>query len=330
MKNKTLIQAVLFLIGLIICWAIETQELIDSSLTMVIQYIGIYTIFVLGINLVNGYLGIFSLAHAGIMAIGGYVSSLCSMYFFKESWMFPFSLLVGGGTACLAGMILAIPSFKVKGDYLAIITLGFSLIIKSALQNIEFVGAARGLRPIPGYTDLIDVYVCVILAILAVKAFINSKYGRSLLAIREDQVASELVSVDVRKNKFVAFSFSSFLIGISGALLCHLLSYTNPNAFGYTTIVDGLIMVYLGGIASISGSIIGATAWQILVQSLRSIGTWRWVGGGFILVLVMIFLPRGICGNKEITISGIRNLIVKITAWIKSKGTRGKESNYGQ
>jgi branched-chain amino acid transport system permease protein len=252
------------------------------------------------------------------------------MYLFKESWMFPISLLIGGGAACLAGMILAIPSFKVRGDYLAIITLGFSLIIKSALQNIEFVGAARGLRPIPNFTNLIVVYVCVILSILAVKAFINSKYGRSLLAIRDDQVASELVSVDVRKNKFVAFSFSSILIGISGALLCHLLSYTNPNAFGFTTIVDGLIMVYLGGVASISGSIIGATAWQILVQSLRTIGTWRWIGGGFILVLVMIFLPKGICGNKEITIKGIKELITKIAAFIKRKTDGEKEGNNGQ
>ncbi len=320
MKNKTMVHVVIFLIGLMICWAIENLGIIDSSLTLMIQYIGIYTIFVLGINLVNGYLGIFSLAHAGIMAIGGYVSSLCSMYLFKESWMFPMSLLAGGGAACLAGMILALPSFKVKGDYLAIITLGFSLIVKSVLQNIEFVGGARGLRPIPKYTDLVVVYICVILAILAVKAFVDSKYGRSLLAIRKDQVASELVSVDVRRNKFVVFSFSSFLIGISGGLLCHLLSYTNPNAFGYTTIVDGLVMVYMGGIASISGSIIGATAWQILVQSLRSIGTWRWIGGGLILVMVMIFLPKGICGNKEITISGIKEFFLKITARIKRKG----------
>jgi len=320
MKNKTIVHVALFFVGLIICWAIEELGIIDSSLTLMIQYIGIYTIFVLGINLVNGYLGIFSLAHAGIMAIGGYVSSLCSMYLFKESWMFPMSLLVGGGAACLAGMILALPSFKVKGDYLAIITLGFSLIIKSVLQNLEFVGGARGLRPIPKYTDLVVVYICVILAILAVKAFVDSKYGRSLLAIRKDQVASELVSVDVRRNKFVVFSFSSFLIGISGGLLCHLLSYTNPNAFGYTTIVDGLVMVYMGGIASISGSIIGATAWQILVQSLRSIGTWRWIGGGFILVLVMIFLPNGICGNREITIRGIKEFFLKITAKIKRKG----------
>jgi len=245
------------------------------------------------------------------------------MYLFKEPWMFPFSLVLGGIISVLVGFLVALPSFTVKGDYLAIITLGFSLIIKSVLQNLEIVGGPRGLRPIPKYTNLAWVYVCVIFAIIVIKRLTNSKYGRSMLAIREDQVVSELMTVNIRRTKLISFSVSAFLIGMSGALISHLLSYTNPNSYSYTTIVDGLVMVYLGGVGSITGSIIGAALWQILVQTLRSIGTWRWIIGGLLLVLVMVFVPNGIFGNRELTFAGIRDF----GAVLKKKLFPGKKKS---
>jgi branched-chain amino acid transport system permease protein len=137
---------------------------------------------------------------------------------------------------------------------------------------------------------------------------INSKYGRSLLAIRNDHVAAELVSVDVKHAKLVAFGVSSFLIALAGGLICHLLSYTNPGAYGYSLIIEGLIMVYLGGVGSITGSILGATIWQILVETLRFIGMWRWILGAIILISLMIFRPSGLFGNKEISLKWIRQL----------------------
>lgn len=327
-SNKILINIILFIIGLGVCFAFEDLGLIKSSIILVIEYIGIYIIFVIGVNLINGYLGIFSLAHAGVMAIGAYSSALASMYLFNSSLTFPISILIGGTMGMLAGMLLAISSFKVSGDYLAIITLGFSLIIKSILQNMEFVGGSRGLRPIPKYTTLLYIYVCVILAIIIVTKFIKSKFGRSILAIRDDPVAAELVSVNIRKSKIVAFGLSSFLIGVSGSLVAHLIAYTNPASYGYTSIVDGLVMVYLGGVGSITGSIIGATVWQILVQSLRGIGIWRWVIGGGILVIVMIFLPNGIYGNRELTWKDVKNLPGAVKgkiASIKAGGAAGTD-----
>jgi branched-chain amino acid transport system permease protein len=312
---------VFFLAGLALCFAVEKFGIFAKSFILVVQYVGIYVIFVLGINLINGYLGIFSLAHAGIMAIGGYSASLFSMYLFKQSWMFPLSLILGGVISVLIGLLVALPSFTVKGDYLAIITLGFSLIVKSILQNLEIVGGPRGLRPIPKHTNLLWVYLCMIFAIFAVRRLVNSKYGRSMLAIREDQIASELMTVNVRKTKMIAFSVSAFFIGISGALISHLLSYTNPNSYGYATIVDGLVMVYLGGVGSVTGSIIGAALWQILVQTLRSIGTWRWIIGGALLVLVMVFVPNGICGNRELKLSDMQDLAgVLRKKYLRQKG----------
>lgn len=284
--------------------------ILSTSTLLVVQYIGIYAIAVLGINMVNGYLGVFSLAHAGFMAIGAYTSAVLTKFVFQSEWMFPVAILAGGVAAMLLGILVAIPSFKTRGDYLAIITLGFTLIVQSVLQNMQAVGASKGLNNIPRHTNIYWVLGCLLFAIFIVSRFVHSKYGRSLKAIRQDQVASMLVSVDVRLNKSIAFAVSAFLIGIAGALVGHLLGYTSPSAYGFTNIVDGLVMVYLGGMGSIAGSIFGAAVWQVLVQLLKDLGTWRWVVGGSLLCIIMIFRPKGLFGYMEIG---------DLLSWIKAK-----------
>jgi len=288
---------------------ITELHLVSTSSLLILQYIAIYSIMVMGVNIVNGYLGIFSLAHAGFMAIGAYAAAVATRYFFTAHWMFPLALLFGGFVAMLVGLLVAIPSFKSKGDYLAIITLGFTLMLQSILQNAEFVGASKGMNNIAKFTDVYWVFGSLLFVMYIVTRFINSKYGRSLKAIREDQLATQLVSVNVRRSKTVAFALSAFVIGISGGLLCHLLGYTSPSNYGYTNVVDGLDMVYIGGVGSVTGSIAGATIWQLLTQLLKGLGTWRWVVGGLLLCLVMIFLPKGIFGHKELgdAIRGIKN-----------------------
>ena len=289
--------------------------ILSTSTLLVLQYIGIYSIVVLGINMVNGYMGVFSLAHAGFMAVGAYTAAVCTKFFFAAEWMFPVAILAGGVVALLLGILVAIPSFKTRGDYLAIITLGFTLIVQSILQNLEVVGASKGLNNIPKHTNIYWVFGCLLLAIFIVSRFIHSKYGRSLKAIRQDQVASMLVSVDVRRNKTIAFAVSAFLIGMAGALVGHLLGYTSPSAYGFTNIVDGLVMVYLGGMGSITGSIFGAAVWQVLVQLLKDLGTWRWVVGGGLLCLIMVIRPKGLFGYMELG---------DLFRWVKAKLRIGK------
>ena len=314
-KNlKNLIPVVVLAVVLIL---LKELELVSSSKLLILEYIGIYSIMVMGVNIVNGYMGIFSMAHAGFMAVGAYAAALSTKYIFTAQWMFPLAILFGGLVAMCIGLLVAIPSFKSKGDYLAIITLGFTLMVQSILQNAEIVGASRGMNNIAKYTNVYWVYGCLVLAIVVVNRFIKSKYGRSMKAIREDQVATELVSVDVRQSKTIAFALSAFLIGIAGALICHLLGYTSPSAYGYTNVVDGLVMVYIGGVGSITGSITGAVIWQILVQVLKDLGTWRWVVGGLLLCIVMIFLPKGIFGHKEIGVA-----IAKVKAFIAKKKSK--------
>ncbi len=290
---------------------IKELRLVSTSNLLILQYIGIYSIMVMGVNIINGYMGTFSLAHAGFMAVGAYASALASKYLLTSEYLFPLALLVGGLAAAVVGLLVAIPSFKSKGDYLAIITLGFTLMMQSILNNAEIVGASRGMTNLPKYTNIYYVYGTLVLLILLLQNFIHSRYGRSIKAIREDQVATELVSVDVRRAKTIAFALSAFYIGVSGALLCHLLGYTSPSSYGYSNVVDGLVMVYVGGVGSITGSITGSIIWQLLVQTLKNLGTWRWVVGGLLLCVVMIFLPKGIFGYREITdvFRGIRSRI---------------------
>ena len=281
--------------------AIRELNLLSTSTQLILQYIGIYSIMVMGVNIINGYMGTFSLAHAGFMAVGAYASALASRYFLTSPYLFPLAILFGGLAAALVGLLVAIPSFHSKGDYLAIITLGFTLMMQSILNNMEIVGASRGMTDLPKYTNLYYVYGTLVLLIVLLQNFISSRYGRSIKAIREDQVATELVSVNVRAAKTIAFALSAFYIGVAGALMCHLLGYTSPSSYGYSNVVDGLVMVYVGGVGSITGSITGSVIWQLLVQTLKDLGTWRWVVGGLLLCVVMIFLPKGIFGYREIT-----------------------------
>jgi len=299
-KKEFLWQFLVVLAIVLVLVAFKELHLVSTTILLILQYVGIYAILTLGINIVNGYLGVFSLAHAGFMAIGAYVSAYLSKYFLMSNTLFIVSILAGVVAALLLGIIVAIPSFKTKGDYLAIITLGFSLIVQSVLQNARFVGASKGLNNIPKFTNIYWVFGCLLFAVFITQKFIRSKYGRSMQAIREDEAASELVSVDVRRIKTIAFAFSAFLIGISGALIGHLLGYTSPSAYGFVNIVDGLVMVYLGGMGSIVGSIFGSTAWQLIVQAFKQLGTWRWVVGGILLIFVMVFLPKGVFGNMEL------------------------------
>lgn len=326
MQRKSILMLILIAITAAILFVLYKYELVSAYVLQVAQYIGIYSILVLGINLVNGYLGIFSLGHAGIMAVGAYSSALISKYVLTDPVMFPLSILLGGIAALLASFLISIPSFKVRGDYLAIITLGFTLIMSSILQNFEFVGGSRGLRNIPSNTNIVWVFLFVVAAIFLVRRFLNSKYGRSILAIREDEVAAELISVDIKQTKMVVFAFSSFLIGVSGGLLSHLLSFTNPNTFGYSMVSEGLIMVYLGGIGSISGSVLGAAVWTLMGEFLRPLGVWRWIIGAILLIIVMIYRPQGLVGGMELS---LKNISPSLAAVIKKKPVDAKPGEEG-
>jgi branched-chain amino acid transport system permease protein len=264
--------------------------------------VGINIILTTSLNLINGYMGEFSVGHAGFMAVGAYISALLTMQVIPENlaaWLFPLSVLAGGAGAALVGLVVAIPSFKTRGDYLAIVTLAFNMIVKSVIENIEAIGGPRGIPGIDKLTTLPWVFVWTVLAVWIIRNFMYSNYGRGVLSIREDEIASELMSVNTRQVKLLAFVLSSFFAGVAGALFAHLLQFISPRVFDIIKSTDILIMVYLGGIGSIAGSILGATIYTVLLEVLRPLGMWRMVLMPLVLVFLMIYRPRGIMGLVE-------------------------------
>lgn len=293
---------ILIIVGLALSFAIPAFGLVDQYVQLILMYVGINIILATSLNLVNGYMGEFSVGHAGFMAVGAYVASIMTVRVFPasaEAFLFPVALIAGGAAAALIGLVVALPSFKTRGDYLAIVTLAFLMIVKSVIENIEAVGGPRGFLGMAKLTTLPWTFVWVVVALWVIRNFIYSNYGRGVISIREDEIASDLMGVDTRRTKLLAFTISAFFTGVAGGLFAHVLQFINPRVFDIIKSTDILIMVYLGGIGSISGSIIGATLYTVLLELLRPLGVWRMVLMPLVLVLLMIYRPRGIMGLRE-------------------------------
>lgn len=283
--------------------------------TMII-YAGINIILAVSLNLVNGFTGQFSMGHAGFMAVGGYSSAFISLCFkkyypqFYDSIMlsnlfFIISLCSGGLLASVAGYLVGLPSLRLRGDYLAIVTLGFGEIIRVFILNIDAIGGARGLPGIPSLSSFAWVFTFALITVFFVKRLISSPMGRELLSVREDEIASEAMGVPTTQAKVRAFVIGSFFAGIAGGLFAHFLCYLNPANFDFNKSFDIIIMVVLGGMGSISGSILAAVILTVLKEGLRSLQElthldFRMIIYSLILILMMILRPNGLFGTNEI------------------------------
>lgn len=282
---------------------------INPYLELVIKYIGISIILTVSLNLINGYMGEFSVGHAGFMAIGAYTSALLTLHAIPRELgplLFPVALLGGGIVAGIAGLTVAFPAFRTRGDYLAIVTLALNMIVKSGLENIPAVGGPQGLMGIDKLTTLPWVYVWVILAIALARHLIYSRHGRGVMAIREDETAAELVGVNTQRVKVLIFVFSAALAGIAGGLFAHELQFINPRSFSILKSTEMLVMVYLGGVGSLGGSILGAAIFTATLESLRPLlqwlhisPEWRLAAAPVFLIILMLLRPRGIMGHRE-------------------------------
>jgi len=320
--SLTLLAGLVFVLTVGLSWL----GWIDAYTQLIVMFIGVNIIMSSSLNLINGYMGEFSVGHAGFMAIGAYTTSLIMVGFFtKESvfgpgllppgWailFFPLMLVFGGGIATLAGIMVAIPSFRTRGDYLAIVTLAVNYIVKSAIENIQVIGGARGFmgmtRVVHGMKSVADIpwmmiwtWLFVFLSILLIKRFVSSTYGKGIIAIREDEIAAEIMSVNTRKAKMVAFMLSSGLAGIAGGLIAHILGYINPGSFTIMKSTEALVMVYLGGMGSLSGSVLSAVLFTVILELLRPLQVFKWVVVPLLLILLMLFRPEGLLGQRELT-----------------------------
>ena len=269
-------------------------------------------ILALSLNLVNGITGQFSIGHAGFMAVGAYVSAAFTVYAaprlfgvttatgsLAAAGPFIAALLLGGLAAAIAGLLVGLPSMRLRGDYLAIVTLGFGEIIRVAILNIDAVGGARGFAGIPQRTDLAWAAAVAALTFIVIRNLVRSYHGRALLAIREDEIAAEALGVPTTRYKVSAFVVAAFFAGVSGGLFSHY-TYLHTNSFTFMKSIEVIVMVVLGGMGSLIGSVLGAFLLTALPEMLRFASAERLIIYSLLLIVLMISRPQGILGNREI------------------------------
>ena len=283
----------------------------------VLMLCGISIVLAVSLNLINGFTGQFSIGHAGFMAIGAYSSAIFSMHV-GAGWVHALAglgvppglaqaaallvaLLLGGLAAALAGYFVGLPSLRLRGDYLAIVTLGFGEIIRVIITNVDAVGAARGLPGIPAWANFFWVAVAVVAVVGVSVRIANSTHGRALFAIRDDEVAAEALGVDTTRYKVLAFVIGSFFAGIAGGLFAHYNAYLHPNSFTFLKSIEIIAMVVLGGLGSITGSVLAAILLTVLPEALRSAQELRMVLYSLMIIVLMITRPGGLMGSREIS-----------------------------
>lgn len=258
----------LLVAGMGFCVAAESQSFLNGYTRFVLITMAVNVILCVSLNLVNGYMGEFSVGHAGFMSLGAYVAAIVTTKLFPGTpSMFIPAIVAGGLVAAGIGFLLGLLSFKTRGDYLAIITLAFLMIVKSAFENIPYAGGPRGLAGIPTYTSLPLAFGAVVIAMWTIRNLLYSKFGRAVITIREDEIAANAMGVRTREAKILAFSVSSFFGGVAGALFAHQITFINPGSFDIVKSTEILVMVYLGGIGSLAGSVIGAVVFTVLSEA---------------------------------------------------------------
>ena len=258
------------------------RDRFNPYVTTIIALVGVNIILAVSLNLINGITGQFSLGHAGFMAVGAYASAAFSVYAspylaLPPQLIFAIAIVIGAVAAGIAGLLVGLPSLRLRGDYLAIVTLGFNQIIISIIQNAKEIGGATGFNSIPQYANLVWIFAFVVGCIFCVRNLVNSQLGRSMKAIRDDEVAAEAVGINTTGIKVLAFVISAMWAGIAGALQVHYLGSANPDSFTFVKSVEIVVMVVLGGLGSITGSVVSATGLKFLEEALRDANSVFWV-----------------------------------------------------
>lgn len=276
-------------------------NLVDPYLLQILVNIGIAIIMALGLNVITGITGQLSLGHAAFMSIGAFTSALITI---KLGLPFGLNLLLSGIVAALIGAAIGYPILRLTGDYLAICTLGFAEIVKVVFLNLDITNKALGLSvPPPKSAIPMPFYVwgIAILSIILVCFMKESRFGRALKAIRDDEIAAEAMGINIARYKVQSFAIGSFMAGVGGGLYAHFLSYINPSDFGFLKSIDILSMVVLGGLGSIAGTVFGASVLAAAPEFLRFMSQYRMLVYGALLVFMMVFRPNGLLGGVNFT-----------------------------
>jgi branched-chain amino acid transport system permease protein len=292
--------------------------------SVVIEYVqrivllaGINVILAVGLNLINGTTGQFSIGHAGFMAVGAYAAAFSGTELrphftglfgagsLADAVTFNFGLGIGALCAGAAGLLVGIPSLRLRGDYLAVVTLGFGEIIRILFNNAQFLGAATGYfgndpAGLPSYTNFFWVYLWAIAIVVGIWNLTFSQTGRSLSAIREDEIAAEAIATPTTRLKVLSFTVSAATAGIAGGLFAHMQSGIRPEDFKFDKSIDMIVMIIVGGLGSISGAIFGGIFVAVTLELMRDLSEYRLVLYALLLVVIMLVRPQGLFGTREL------------------------------
>jgi branched-chain amino acid transport system permease protein len=307
--------AVLFVANGLLSGSLIPGVSISPYVLQVLCLAGINVTLAVSLNLINGFTGQFSIGHAGFMAIGAYSSAWITVTFGnriraavpflpefgRESVLLLLALGVGALLAAVAGFFVGVPSLRLRGDYLAIVTLGFGEIIRVFILNIDAVGGARGYSGIPKIANFFWIWLFAVASIVVVSRIVRSSFGRTLIAIREDEIAAEAMGVDTTRSKVISFVVSSAMAGVAGGLFGHYLMYIHTNTFTFIKSFEIIIMIVIGGLGSITGSVLGAVLYIFLTEGLREFAQYRMVTFSLLLIVIMIVRPQGILGHRELS-----------------------------
>ncbi|MEW6412575.1 MAG: branched-chain amino acid ABC transporter permease [Candidatus Zixiibacteriota bacterium] len=292
---------VVFMVAILVSLGITFfQNMFNPYYFQILIYIGINIILASSLNLINGFAGQFSLGHAGFMAVGAYTSAVITSQFQVSggsAWglaVFTLALLCAGAMAAVFGLLVGIPSLRLKGDYLAITTLGFGEIIRVLVQNLDFLGGARGFTGIAKMSNFFWVFATVAVVIFLTNNLINSTYGKAFLAVRDDELAAEAIGISSTRVKVIAFVTGAFFAGIAGAIYAHFVTYINPAQFSFLKSFEIVVMVIIGGMGNIVGVILAAILLTILPELLRTVAQYRMVLYSLLLIVIMIARPQGL------------------------------------
>ncbi len=318
MPMRYLINTVLIVLFVLASTLFVNSDAVSGYFTKILMVIGINIILAISLNIATGYLGQLPLGHAGFMAVGAYTGGIFlkavdaakatgGTYFLYVAA----ALVLSGIVAGIFGILIGVPALRLKGDYLAIITLGFGEIIRVVLTNIDSVlgfdltYGASGLKRIPKITTFFNVLLCVVLSCVVIHMVMKSRHGRAILSIRENEIAAESCGIRTTYYKVMAFTMSAFFAGVAGCLYAGYLGSLQPSSFGFMKSIEILVMVVLGGMGSMLGSILSATVLTALPEALRAFSDYRMVVYSLVLVLMMIFKPTGLLGQYDFSLSRI-------------------------
>lgn len=279
-----------------------STNIINDYLQATLATICINIILAVSLNLITGFTGQFSLGHAGFMSIGAYTCALITMRI-PTIYGFILGVFSGAILAAIIGVLVGLPTLRLRGDYLAMATLGMSEIIRIVFENLEITNGPAGLNGIPRFVNWTWLFILTAGTVLAITNFLKSSHGRACISIREDEIAAEAMGINTTKYKVMAFTIGAFCAGIAGAVYASYFYFIKPNLFGFAKSIDILVIIVFGGLGSISGSILSAILLALISTYLQSFPEIRMILYSLLLIIIMVFRPQGLMGSKEVSLS---------------------------